>query len=96
MKYKCQFPDCNYETNIKSQINFHHIIPKELNGCDKSFNIISLCPNHHTKIFIPESKHGNHTMKGSDSIIIIRWLNNKTILQYIDCIDEKIKYHLLV
>lgn len=30
MKYHCNFPNCKYETDDRSLIEFHHIIPKEL------------------------------------------------------------------
>jgi len=63
MKYNCKFPKCDYSTNHRSQINYHHIIPQELNGSHKDYNRIWLCPTHHTKIYVPESKSGIHSIK---------------------------------
>lgn len=84
--YYCQFPNCLYHTNIRSQINYHHIVPSELNGSDKDYNRIYLCPNHHSKIYVPLAKSGIHSIKGKDSIIIIRKLSSTigTIIEYID------------
>ena len=94
MRYKCQFPECDYETDIRSQIHIHHIVPRELGGCDSDYNLVQLCPNHHTKIYIPEAKQGCHTMRGPDSIILLRKFNNNRILQYIDS-DNELKYKLI-
>lgn len=91
MRYRCQFPGCKYETDYSSQINYHHIIPRENNGQDSKNNLISLCPNHHTKIYIPESKQGQHSIKGNDSIILNGWrfgTSHRRILEYIDCNNE--------
>jgi hypothetical protein len=84
--YFCQFPNCKYSTDIRSQINKHHIKSVELNGSDDDYNRIYLCPNHHTKIYIPESKSGLHSFKGADSIILLRKLNSTggTVVEYID------------
>jgi len=94
MKYKCQFPKCEYGTNIKSQINIHHIIPRERQGNHKKYNKVYLCPNCHTKIYIPESRKGIHTIKGPTSIILLDWKNAGScrLLEYID-IDDKVKYY---
>ena len=86
MQYNCEFPKCNYNTKYRSQIHDHHIIPQELKGSNKRYNRIYLCPTHHTKIYIPESKNGIHSIKGSDSLILIRWLSSTKgkILEYKD------------
>jgi len=85
-RYSCEFPKCNYSTDHRSQINYHHIVPQELKGSNKDYNRIWLCPTHHTKIYIPESARGMHSIKGSDSIILIRWLSSTKgrILEYKD------------
>lgn len=70
MRYHCQFPNCSYETNLRAQIDLHHIIPKENNGLDDEWNRIWLCPTHHRKIYIPESKKGMHSSKSNDSIVL--------------------------
>ena len=86
MKYNWKFPKCDYTTNHRSQINYHHIVPQELNGTDKDYNRIWLCPTHHTKIYVPESKSGIHSIKSFDSIILIGWMSstNGRVLEYQD------------
>lgn len=93
MRYYCQFPGCNYSTDIRSQINYHHIKPIELGGKDGHGNRLYLCPNHHTKIYIPESKNGQHTFKGDDSIILICKYQSTggVVVEYIDT-DGETKY----
>lgn len=84
--YYCQFPGCLYFTEVRSQINYHHIKPVELDGSDKDFNRVYLCPNHHSKIYIPEAKSGVHSIKGEDSIILLGKLKSTggTVIEYID------------
>jgi len=89
--FGCEFPKCNYTTNHRSQVNYHHIVPLELNGSDKDYNRIWLCPTHHTKIYVPKSKSGMHTIKGQDSIVLIQWLNSTggKVLEYNDIKGNK-------
>lgn len=84
--YVCEFPGCNYKTKYKSQITYHHIVPVECGGSDKAFNRIWLCPNHHTRIYIPEATHGIHVTKGENSLMLVGWLQSTTgkVLEYID------------
>lgn len=86
MRYKCQFPNCNYTTDQRTQIHNHHIVPKKLNGSNKSKNRIYLCPTHHTKIFQPSVKRGIHSKKSEDSLILLGWISgtNGTNLHYTD------------
>lgn len=93
--YYCEFPGCEYCTIVKSQINYHHIKPKELNGVDSDFNRIYLCPTHHTKIFVPNSKNGIHSIKGDDSIILLGWWDSTggKVLEYVD-IDGKNQFKI--
>jgi hypothetical protein len=67
--FKCEFPNCEYTTKFRSKIDFHHVIPKELNKNSKL--TICLCKNHHALIFHPDSKHGQHSIKTNDSLIIL-------------------------
>jgi hypothetical protein len=67
MKYTCWFPECTYCTKERSKIDYHHVIPKEI---DKTKVTIPLCKNHHSLIYIPESGHGQHSIKTPDSLII--------------------------
>ena len=84
--FKCQFPKCNYTTIHRSQIQYHHIVPRELNGSDKDYNRIWLCPTCHTKVFVRESQRGIHSINGQDSIIIIQWMESTQgrVLEYQD------------
>jgi len=86
MIYKCEFPNCLYTTENRSQIHYHHIVPKELNGNNNQGNLIYLCPNHHSFIYVPECKTGIHSIKHPNSIIIINKLRSTTgiVLEYID------------
>lgn len=92
--YVCKFPGCKYKTKYRSQIVEHHIIPKEFGGNDKSYNLICLCPTHHTKIFISSATAGIHTIRGDDSIILNSWFMSTKgiILEYIDN-NGDIQYH---
>ena len=38
MVYKCQI--CDYETDDRNKIDYHHIVSKELNGNNKKSNRI--------------------------------------------------------
>ena len=86
MIYNCEFPKCNYNTSHRSQIQYHHIVPVELNGSDKDYNRIWLCPTHHTKVFVKESRSGIHSIQGEDSIVIIQWMESTQgrVLEYQD------------
>ena len=91
--YKCEFPECNYSTESRTQIHYHHIVPKELGGNNRKNNRLFLCPNCHTKIFIPEAKVGIHSIKHENSIVIVSKLISTAgmALQYIS--EGTIKYH---
>lgn len=86
INYFCEFPGCEYKTEYRSKINYHHIIPVECGGINADINRIYLCPNCHLLIFVVDAKYGNHTFKYKDSIIINRWLQSTCgkILEYID------------
>ena len=65
--YKCYFPGCEYETNSRSKIDMHHIVPREIK---KTKVTIPLCKNHHAMIYVPESTAGQHSIKDAGSLII--------------------------
>jgi len=90
--FKCQYPNCDYKTENRWQIHHHHIMPKEMGGTDNDWNLIWLCPTHHSKIYIPESKSGIHKNKGKDSIQLIAWRNGGMILEYIE--DGETKFYI--
>ena len=85
-RYCCQFPECEYKTNKRNLIDLHHIIPKELGGKDDEWNRIYLCPNHHRKTYIPDSKDGYHSIKHEDSITLIKkhFSTGRYVLEYLD------------
>lgn len=86
MKYKCQFPNCEYSCENRHAIHLHHIVPIENGGVDTEYNRLWVCPNHHNKIYIPESKKGIHSKKCKDSIILISKFKSTSgmILEYIN------------
>lgn len=84
--FKCEFPNCDYITESRSSIHLHHIIPKTMNGINGRSNRIYLCPNCHSKIYVPGCEKGIHSIKHKDSIIIEGWKQSTSgrILQYIN------------
>ncbi len=84
-KYKCQYPGCDYSTDDSWRIESHHIVPRELGGDDRPYNLVDLCPNHHTLVFVPETKAGQHSRKTGESIIIRGWVKSTggTLLEYV-------------
>ena len=66
--YFCEL--CDYSTENRNYIEYHHIVPKELKGSDKPYNRIWLCPNHHKMVYVDGSQSGIHSIKNDDSIII--------------------------
>ena len=82
-RYKCEF--CDYETNERSRIHIHHIIPRQAGGSNKQHNLVMLCPNHHNQIYSEHSKNGIHTHQ-EDSIQITGWYFSTAgwVLGYID------------
>ena len=94
--YKCEFPNCNYVCEERSQIHNHHIVPRELNGSEKQSNKIYLCPNCHTRVYVPEVKSGIHSIKATNSIIIKGWLQSTAgrALEYINS-NGNIEYYFV-
>lgn len=89
--FKCQYPNCKYETNFRNQIDYHHIVPKELGGSDKAHNRIYLCPNHHKSIYVPEAKHGIHSINNNSTILIRKVYSTAGfLLEYKE--NDEIKY----
>ena len=71
MLYKCEGPDCSYETNNRHQIEEHHIISRKEGGNNTKFNRIRLCPNCHSRIYIPGIKPpSKHAIKTDNYIIL--------------------------
>lgn len=93
--YYCEFPNCNYSTNIRSQINYHHIVPKSKNGSNNSYNRIWLCPSCHTKVYIPNEISGIHSKYNDSSIILLRWVDStcNKVLEYKLINENEILYY---
>jgi len=72
MLYKCEAPNCQYETEDQHQIHKHHVIPKSQGGKNTKFNLVRLCPNCHNKIYIPGTNRGIHSIKAKNYIILKR------------------------
>lgn len=70
MKYKCHWPGCDFETEERSEIELHHIVPRELGPRLNCHVKLSFCPTHHRMIFHPLSKHGHHSIKTDNKLII--------------------------
>ena len=70
MMYKCCFPDCKYETENRSLIEFHHIhLREKFNRVGKKVTI-PLCPNHHNLVYHEDATSGQHSEKHPDSMIV--------------------------
>lgn len=68
--FKCVFPNCNYCTKVRSKIDFHHVIPKEVDNHPDNKLTVPLCKTHHALIYHPEAKYGQHSIKEINSLII--------------------------
>ena len=72
--YFCEL--CDYSTLNKQEMDFHHIVPKELEGSDNLFNRVWLCARCHRKVYVEGSMSGIHSTKNNDSIVIKGWFNS--------------------
>lgn len=78
MKYHCVFPNCTYETDDRSLIDFHHTHLRELgNQLNKDVEI-PLCPVHHKLIFHPDATSGQHSIKHDNSLMVTQVTNTTT------------------
>ena len=95
--YYCQMPECEYICEDKSQIHFHHIIPSSLGGNNRDSNLIGLCPNCHTRVYVPEMEYGMHSIKHSNSIILISKMlsTGGQVISYKTIDDDEVKYSLM-
>jgi len=95
--YCCDFPGCDYETELRSQIVDHHIIPRSMGGDNKQSNRLMVCPTHHAHIFIEGMKHGIHSKKNDSSIIIETRLfsTGGHVIQYKTIDSDDIKFHCI-
>ena len=70
MKYNCSFPNCGFETDSRKLIDFHHVVPREINSNKSNKLVIQLCPTCHRKIWHPQSKSGHHSILTEESLEI--------------------------
>ena len=75
MKYHCVFPSCDYETDDRSLIEFHHIHPKETGARLNAEVTIPLCPVHHKMIYYPGSRSGQHSVPRANSLEVVQVAN---------------------
>jgi hypothetical protein len=90
--YYCEM--CDYETEDRDRIHYHHIKPKSMKGSDKSFNRLYCCPNCHHRIYITGSK-GIHGIKGVNPIVIESKMLSSAGMVVEYSMDGKIDYKLL-
>jgi hypothetical protein len=72
MTYRCVFPNCTYETEDRSLIEFHHIHPKELGVKLNKDVTIPLCPTHHKMIYHPGATAGQHSENRPGSLEVVQ------------------------
>lgn len=95
-EFNCEFPGCSYRTSERDRIDYHHIVPKAMPGTtNKPFNRLWTCPDHHRAIYVPGMKSGHHSIKNSDSIIIVakRKSTHGSVIEYERCSDSKGFYY---
>ena len=95
--FKCQMPECTYMCEDKSQINFHHIVPRSMGGSDKAFNLIELCPNCHARIYVEGIASGQHSVKNKNSVVLLSKMLSTSglVISYKNVDDVEVKYCLL-
>lgn len=71
IEYKCHWPGCQHKTTERSEIELHHIIPRELGPRLNCHVKLSFCATHHRMIFHPESKNGHHSIKTPNKLMIL-------------------------
>lgn len=94
IKYECWWPGCEYCTNSRSKIDFHHVTPKEINPHKNNKVTIPLCKTHHAMIYHPEAKTGQHSIKCDDSlkITMVTTSTNGKVVLYEDMNGKGISY----
>ena len=95
--YYCKMPGCEYVCEDRSQVHFHHIIPKSLGGSNNESNLIEVCPNCHNRIYIENETHGIHSIKHSNSIILLSKMlsTGGPVISYKTIDSDEIMYSLL-
>ena len=67
----CHWPGCRLKTKDRNQIEFHHIVPRELHPRLNQGVTLSYCPSHHRMIFHPESTKGPHSINSPNKLQIL-------------------------
>jgi hypothetical protein len=75
-KYKCSFPYCDYCTTTRSKIEYHHIVPREIDPSPQNKVTVSLCPTHHRLIYYPGATVGIHAITDPSSLQIVETLKS--------------------
>ena len=68
--YKCCFPGCDYETESRSLIEFHHVHLRETGNRLGKKVTIPLCAIHHDLIYHEDATAGQHAERHPDSMIV--------------------------
>lgn len=71
LKYRCHWPGCDYCTDSRNEIEYHHIVPRELWPRLNSGVVLSFCPTHHRLIWHPECKYGHHSINGDNKLQLL-------------------------
>ena len=96
--HKCEFPGCTFTSEYDNDLQYHHIIPQELNGSNDKFNLLHVCQHCHNKIYVRDShKCSKHYKLRNDSIIChkICLATSGYVLEYSSLNDNELKYHQL-
>lgn len=73
MMFKCEFPNCGFQSEDRFLYESHHIIPVSMNGENSQRNRILVCRTCHAKIFVPGIEKGIHSTNSPEKIIILGW-----------------------
>jgi len=95
---KCEFPGCDFISKYPNDFHYHHIVPQELKGSNKYFNLIHICQHCHNKIYVEGShKCSKHHILRDDSITCdsIQHSTGGLILNYTILSTGEQKIHLL-
>ena len=95
-QYSCWWPDCDYCTDSRSKIDYHHVTPKEVNPHKSNKATVSLCKTHHALIYHPEAASGQHAIKSEDSLIIqlVTSSSNGRVILYEDMSGNSMTYYI--
>jgi len=70
-EFICHWPGCSVKTTDRNQIEFHHIVPRELWPRLNQHVTLSFCPTHHRMIWHPECKNGPHSRNSPNKLQIL-------------------------